>query len=227
MRKPPTGRGEAATDLGVALGVVLLSLVCTPAVTHIFRSQSGLAAVLLLAAFQFSAEGLVPLFLMALRGERFSDYGFNSRDIGKSITLSVLLVIAYDLALSVHAGKWLWVPFRRHNAVRISVSTGFPLSIVGLTVVVGVWGFFEAFFGVFFARKVNQLMQHDGNGWLAPGALGFALFNGLLHAAIGQGLAGFLGSFASGYAIAVIPAVTKNAWGSSLFQTATNAIGGL
>jgi hypothetical protein len=57
--------------------------------------------------------------------------------------------------------------------------------------------------------------------------LGFALFNGLLHAAIGQGLTGFLTSFASGYGIAVIPAITRNAWGSSLFQTATNAVGGL
>jgi hypothetical protein len=45
---------------------------------------------------------------------------------------------------------------------------------------------------VFFAKKLNQLMGHGGDGWLAPGVLGFALFNGVLHAAIGQGVTGFI-----------------------------------
>jgi hypothetical protein len=42
---------------------------------------------------------------------------------------------------------------------------------------------------------------------------------------IGQGTAGFVTSFASGYAIAVIPALTGNAWGSALVQSLTNAVG--
>jgi hypothetical protein len=55
----------------------------------------------------------------------------------------------------------------------------------------------------------------------------FALFNGLIHMTVGQGVEGFMFSFASGYAIAVIPAVTKNAWGSALVQTLTDAVGKL
>lgn len=227
MRTPTTNRSEAAIDFGVALGVVLVSLRCIPLLTAVFQHLSALAAAFILAAFQFAAEGLVPLILMAIRGERFSDYGFNWRNLGKSIALAVCLVVAYDLALSLHAGRWIWVPLRRHNAVRISFAAGFPLSLLGLIVVIATWGFFEAFFGVFVAKKLNQVVGHVGKGWLAPGVWGFALFNGLLHAAIGQGAAGFLTSFASGYAIAVIPALTTNAWGSSLFQTATNAVGGL
>jgi hypothetical protein len=227
VRTPTTNRSEAAIDFGVALGVVLASLRCVPLLTTVFPHLSALAAVFLLAAFQFAAEGLVPLILMAVRGERFSDYGFNLRNLAKSIALAVCLVVAYDLALSWHAGRWIWVPLRRHNAVRISFAAGFPLSLVGLVVVIATWGFFEAFFGVFVAKKLNQVVGHAGNGWLAPGVWGFALFNGFLHAAIGQGVTGFLTSFASGYAIAVIPALTANAWGSSLFQTATNAVGGL
>jgi|CZKR01.1.fsa_nt_gi hypothetical protein len=227
MRTPTTNRRDAAIDFGVALGVVLVSLRCIPLLTAVFRHLSAPAAVFILAAFQFAAEGLVPLILMAIRGERFSDYGFNWRNLGRSIALAVCLVVAYDLALSLHAEKWIWVPLRRHNAVRISFAAGFPLSLVGLIVVIATWGFFEAFFGVFVAKKLNQVMGRVGNGWLAPGVWGFALFNGLLHAAIGQGVAGFLTSFASGYAIAVIPALTTNAWGSTLFQTATNAVGGM
>jgi hypothetical protein len=222
-----TNRRTAAIDFGIALGVVLVSLACTPVLTPVFRRMRGLAFVLALAAFQFSSEGLVPMVLIAVHRERLSDYGFNWRKLGNSIALAVLLAIAYDLALSFHAGTLLWIPLRRHNAVRSSLAAGFPSSFIGLTIVVIVWGFLEAFFGVFFAKKLNQLTGHSGNGWFAPGVLGFALFNGVLHAAIGQGVSGFLTSFASGYGIAVIPAITKNSWGSGLFQTATNAVGRL
>jgi hypothetical protein len=226
LRTATTNRREAAIDCGVALAVVLVSLASLPMLTPVFRRLTGLAFVLVLAAFQFSSEGLVPLILIAIRRERFSDYGFTWLKVGNSIALAVLLAAVYDLALSLHAGSWVWIPLRRHNAMRNSLAAGFPSSVVGFIVVIAAWGFFEAFFGVFLAKKVNQLLGHDGNGWLAPGVLGFALFNGALHAAIGQGVAGFVTSFASGYGIAVIPALTKNAWGSGLFQTATNAVGG-
>ena len=95
----------------------------------------------------------------------------------------------------------------------MSLAAGFPLSLAGLAVTVAAWGFFEGFFGVFFARKLNLALGHSGRGWLSPGVLGFALFNGLIHLVIGQGLEGFLGSFASGYAIAVISAVTQQPLG--------------
>jgi hypothetical protein len=88
------------------------------------------------------------------------------------------------------------------------------------------WGFLEGFFGIYFSRKINVIVGHSGRGWLCPGVLAFALFNGIVHVLVGQGLEGFLDSFASGYAIAVIPAVTGNAWGGTFVQTLTNAVGG-
>jgi hypothetical protein len=57
--------------------------------------------------------------------------------------------------------------------------------------------------------------------------LAFALFNGGIHLIVGQGIEGFITSFASGYAITVVPAVTENAWGGTLVQTLTNAVGSL
>ncbi len=225
---PPAGaRRRAAMDLGVPVGVVLASLICTPALIPILRRLTGLSFVLALAAFQFSAEGLVPIIVIAIRRERFSDFGFNRLNLGRSIALALFLTIIYDIAMSLHAASWLWIPLRRHNAVRNSLAARFPLNLFGLLVVIAVWGFFEAFFGVFFAKKINETVGHSGQGWLAPGVLAFAVFNGVIHAAIGQGVAGFLTSFASGYGIAVIPAVTRNAWGSSIFQAATNAVGGI
>ncbi len=218
-------RSKAVTDLILAVGVVLVSLPWASPSNSLFRRMSGLTAVLALAGFQFTVEGLVPLLLIVARGERFSDYGFTSRNAGKSVAFAVMLAAAYDVVLSFHAAAWLWVPLRRHTAVRIALAAGFPLSLVGLAATIAAWGLLEAFFGVFFAKKVNQILGHSGNGWLAPGALGFGLFNGLLHFAIGQGIEGFVTSFGSGYAIGVIPAIIDNAWGSAVFQTLTNSVG--
>jgi hypothetical protein len=222
---PPLARSKALTDLILAVGVVLVSLPWASPSNSPFRRMSGLTAVLMLAAFQFTAEGLVPLLLIAVRRERLSGYGFTARNAGKSVVFAVMIAAAYDLALSFNAGAGLWVPLRRHTAVRMSLAAGFPLSLLGLAATIAAWGWLEAFFGVFFAKRVNQTLGHAGKGWLAPGALGFALFNGLLHFAIGQGIEGFLTSFASGYAIGVIPAITGNAWGSAVFQTLTNSVG--
>lgn len=155
----------------------------------LFRRMSGLAAVLMLAAFQFTAEGLVPLLLITIRRERLSGFGFTSRNAARSVAFAMVLAAAYDLALSFHAGTWIWVPLRRHTAVRMALAAGLPWSLVGLAAAtIAAWGLLEAFFGVFFAKRVNQMVGHGGKGWLAPGALAFALFNGLLHFAVGQGI---------------------------------------
>jgi hypothetical protein len=224
---PPLARSKAFTDLILTVGLVLVSISWASPSNSLFRRTSGLTAVLMLAAFQFTAEGLVPLLLIVTRHERLSGYGFTLRNTGKSVAFGVMFAAAYDLALSWHAGAWLWVPLRRHTAVRMSLAAGFPLSLIGLAATIAAWGWLEAFFGVFFARRVNQMVGQVGKGWLAPGALGFALFNGMLHFAIGQGIEGFLASFASGYVIGVIPAITDNAWGSTVFQTLTNSVGQL
>ncbi|MDD5543010.1 MAG: hypothetical protein PHX83_07520 [Acidobacteriia bacterium] len=180
---------------------------------------------LALAGFQFACEGLIPLLIMLVRHENFSHYGFTQRRVLRSLGLAIALAVICDLGMSWHAGTLLWIPFRRHSATRMALAAGFPANVLGLSIAVAVWGFFEAFFGVFFAKKLNEAIGHNGRGWLSPGTLGFAFFNGLIHFALGQGVSGFVSSFASGYAIAVIPAVTGNAWGSALVQTLTNAVG--
>jgi hypothetical protein len=223
----PLAPSKALTDIILAVGVVLVSLPWASPSNSLFRGKTGLTAVLMLAAYQFTAEGLVPLLLIAARRERLSDFGFTLRNAGKSVMFAVILAAAYDLALSWHADAWIWVPFRRHTAVRMALAVGFPWSLEALAASIAAWGLLEAFFGVFFARRVNEMLGHSGIGWLAPGALGFALFSGLLHFAIGQGIEGLLTSFASGYAIGVIPAIAENAWGSAVFQTLTNSVGRL
>jgi hypothetical protein len=221
-------RRAAAMDLLVIIGFFFLCYSSLPFMDPLLRRGHGLLTVFALAAYQFLFEGLAPLAIIAARRERFSDYGFTRRNLAKSLALAVILAAVYDAILSWHAGAALWIPMRRQPAVRMSLAAGFPAEFAGFAATVISWGFFEAFFGIFFARKLNCALAHHGAGWLSPGALGFALFNGLIHLTVGQGLVeGFLFSFASGYAIGVIPAVTGNAWGSALVQTLTDAVGKL
>jgi hypothetical protein len=162
---------------------------------------------------------------MIARRERLSRYGFTRRNAGTSVALGLTLAALNDLVASWYAGALLWVPLSRHSATRMALEAPLLAALAGLMVTVAVWGFTESFFGVFFAKKLNEALGRTGRGWLSTGVLGFAFFNGSIHLAIGQGGMGFLTSFASGYAIAVIPAVTENAWGSPVVQTLTNAIG--
>jgi hypothetical protein len=220
-------RRAAAVDLSVAIVFFLACSAAEPALDPLLRQGRGLPGVLALAGYQFACEGLAPLFIMMARRERLSTYGITRRNAGKSVALGLILAGLYDLAMSWRAGALLWVPLRRHSATRMSLAAGLPTSIVGLAVTVAAWGFAESFFAVFFSRKLNEALGRSGRGWLSAGTLGFAFFNGLIHYAIGQGFEGFMTSFASGYAIAVIPAVTENAWGSALVQIFTDAVGSL
>ena len=168
---------------------------------------------------------MAPLLIMIIRRERPSSYGLGRRNAGRSLALGLALAALYNLAMSWRLGALLWIPLYRHSATRMSLAAGLPVSVVGLVVTVAVWGFTEGFFGVYFAKKLNEALGRNGREWLSAGALGYAFFNGLIHLAIGQGVEGFVTCFASGYAIAVIPAVTANAWGSGLMQALTNAVG--
>jgi hypothetical protein len=220
-------RRAAAIDLAVVIAFFLACSAVEPVLDPRLRQGRGLAGVLVLAAYQFACEGVAPLAIMIARRERLSRYGFTRRNVGRSVALGLALAAFNDVAMSWHAGALMWIPLRRHSATRMSLGAGLPASVAGLLATVAVWGFTEGVFGVFFAKKLNESLGRIGRGWLSPGALGFAIFNGSIHLAIGQGVQGFLTSFASGYAVAMIPAVTGNAWGSIVVQTLTNAVGRL
>lgn len=227
-----TGRRQsvgnrAIADFGFVLAVFLLFSAALPRLDPVLRRGRGLPGVLSLAGYQFACEGLALVVVMVFRRETPADYGLRRANVVRSLGFAIGLACLYDLAMSWHAGTLLWLPFARQPAARISVHSGLPTAVAGVTLTLLVWGLLEGFFGVFFARKLDTIVHHSGRGWLSPGALGFAFFNGVIHLAVGQGVTGFLDSFASGYAIGVIPAVTGNAWGSVVFQTLTDAVGHL
>ena len=226
MHKKEEARSNAL-DLIILLLVFTAGSLCVPYLNPVLRSAHGFQFLLAMALFQLSVEGLAPVTLMLIRQEPFSRYGFTQNRLWSSLSLGLVLAVLYDAAMSFYAHAVLWIPLRRQPAIRIALAAGFPLNLLGIVITVATWGFLEGFFGIYFARKINTLLGHSGRGWLAPGVLAFALFNGGVHLIVGQGLEGFITSFASGYAIAVVPAVVENAWGGTFVQALTNAVGNL
>ena len=228
LRRPHARmRSRAAIDLAITIAFFIACFAVEPILDPIFRHGRGLGFVLAMSAYQFTLEGLMPLAIILVRREHLSDYGITNKNIVRSLLFALLLAAGYDLIVSLYAGTTMWVPMRRQPALRMSLAAGFPMSVLGIATIISVWGMIEGLFGVYFSRKLSQALGHSGRGWLAPGVVGFAVFNGIVHVGVRQGLRGFVTSFASGYAIAVISALTGNAWGSALFQALTDAVGGL
>lgn len=220
-------RQKAALDLALSLLAFAMCSLLIPYLNPRLRTAHGFRFVFATALYQLCSESLVPVVLLIVRREHFSWYGFRKSRIASSIGLGVLLALLYDAGISVYSNALLWLPLRRQPAIRLSLAAAFPFNLLGICITVVVWGFLEGFFGIYFARKVNVLVCHSGDGWFALGVLAFALFNGSVHVLVGQGPEGFITSFVSGYAMAVVPAITGNAWGGTLVQTLTNAVGKL
>ena len=72
---PPPARSKALIDLILAVGVVLVSLPWASPTHSPVSAHEWPHGVLMLAAFQFTAEGLVPLLLIAIHRERLSGFG--------------------------------------------------------------------------------------------------------------------------------------------------------
>ena len=222
---PGAEQRKAVVDLAIVIAVFVLGSLSIPALDPILRRGHGVTGAVTLAAYQFTLEGLAPFLLILLRRESLRAYGLTRDGVGRSLALAVALAIVYDASMSWYSGAPAWIPLRRQPATRMSLEAGIPGALVGIAVTVAVWGAAEGFFGVYLASKVSRALRAPYRGWLSSGALAFALFNGAVHLIVGQGLEGFITSFASGYAIAVIPSVTGNAWGSLLVQTLTNSAG--
>lgn len=221
----PDPRTSAAVDLIILLTVFALGFLMVPSLNLFAGQYHGLLVVFAAAAMQFLVEGAAPLAVMAVRNEQFASYGFTRRKLVIALGMAVGTALLYDFAYSCMTREFLWIPFGRHGVLRMAASSGFFSAALGVPLVLLVWGFIEAFFGIYFAKKVNLALGHDGSGWNAPGVLAFAVFNGAIHWMLGQGVGGFVSSLATGYAVTAIPAMTENAWGGILVQVLTNAIG--
>ena len=140
-------RSRAIVDLVVSILVFAIVALSIPWLNPIIWRGHGIAPFFAACLYQFLIEGVAPLALMLVRGEKFSDYGFVRRGLLRSLALGFVLVALYDASLSVMSGSLDWIPLIRQPETRMALAAGLSFVLFAFPLEALNWGFLEGFFG--------------------------------------------------------------------------------
>lgn len=165
------------------------------------------------AAAQFGVAGLGISLVCIWRKERFSQFGLKTKNICKAIigTIACFVpMIVYTFASGQFRG---YRPF----SIMITddvLSAGAATSIIGMTLIIVVWGFFEGFNYVVICDKINKRYP-SANQWLDYGAISCAIVCILFHpfSISFWGIIEIVATFAAIYGMLIVKKKTGNAWG--------------
>lgn len=181
-----------------------------------FVTDSNISIIprlLLNAGVQFGIAGLGITVVCLLRKEKFSQFGLTKRNMGKSITGSVICFIPSICYIFVSGQFTGYHPFSILVTNDV-IASGIPLSILGMALIVVVWGFFEGFNYVVICDKINRRYP-AANQWLDYGAITCAIFCVLFHplSISFWGIIEIVTTFIAIYGMLIVKKKTGNAWG--------------
>lgn len=170
--------------------------------------------LLLNAAVQFGVAGMGISLVCILRKERFSQFGLKIKNISKAIIGTILCfvpIIAYIFVSGQYSG---YRPFSTILVTKDVLSAGVPVSIIGMTIIIVVWGFFEGFNYVVICDKINKRYP-SSNQWIDYGAITCAIVCILFHpiSISFWGIIQIITTFIVIYGMLIIKKKTGNAWG--------------
>lgn len=177
------------------------------------NSISVIPRLLLNALLQFGIAGLGITIVCIFRKEKFTQFGLTKKNIVKAIVGTVICFIpsiCYVFASGQFAG---YQPFRILIADAVMAS-GIPISILGMGIIVVVWGFFEGFNYVVICEKINR--RYPTNRlWLDYGAITCAAICILFHPISTSfwGIVEIVTNFIAIYGMLIVRKKTGNAWG--------------
>lgn len=175
---------------------------------------SAIPRLLVNAVLQFGIAGLGVSIVCILRKENFSYFGLVKKNCVKSIFWTIICFIPTVLYV-IFSGQYTgYHPF--HILVTDSViKRGFPISVIGMAIIIVVWGFFEGFNYVVIADKINKRYPST-NQWLDYGAIVCALVCILFHPLTLSfwGIVSIFTTFIAIYGMLVVKKKTENAWGA-------------
>ena len=169
--------------------------------------------ILLNAGIKFGVAGLGIVSVMIFRKESFSSYGLKMDNIVKSILgtiVSFLPVIIFIFASGNFKGYHpLHISLTRHV-----LSGEFPINILGMCLILLVWGFFEGFNYAVISDKINKHYPTKST-WLNYGAITCALICLLFHSIKIDfwGIIELITTFVAIYGMLIVKTKTNNAWG--------------
>ena len=165
--------------------------------------------------FQFGLAGLGSLIVICYRNEKLKEYGLTKNNFFKTIVLSITVCIPSMIFLLMNNEIDSYLPLKNCTFTRVFLSSGFPVNILGYTLIALVWGFAEGFNYVVISKKINDRFVSK-NKWLNYGAIVCGIVCILIHGMIGFDLYTIfeaLSTFIIIYGMLVIKDETNNAWG--------------
>ncbi|MDO4978481.1 MAG: hypothetical protein Q4E53_14625 [Eubacteriales bacterium] len=175
---------------------------------------SVIPRLLVNAVVQFGVAGIGISLVCILRKERFSQFGLKTKNMGKTIIGTALCfapIIGYILASGQFRG---YKPFGTILITKDVLSAGVPVSIIGMAIIIVVWGFFEGFNYVVICDKVNKRYPST-NQWIDYGAITCAIVCILFHqiSISFWGIVEMVTTFIAIYGMLIVRKKTGNAWG--------------
>lgn len=201
----------ALVTLGVflfyaATGKQLMSIVANSNISVIPR-------LLLNAGVQFGVAGLGITIVCILRKESFTHFGLIRKNIFKAIIGTIICFVPSICYIFLSGQFNGYQPF----SILITddvIASGIPFSILGMALIVLVWGFFEGFNYVVICDKINRRYPTT-NEWVDYGAITCAIVCILFHpfSTSFWGIVEIITTVIAIYGMLMVKKKTGNAWG--------------
>ena len=157
--------------------------------------------------------GLGITIVCILRKEKFTHYGLIRKNAFKAIIGIVICFIPSICCIFISGQFSGYQPF----SILITddvIASGFPFSIIGMALIVVVWGFFEGFNYAVVCEKIDRRYPSKKK-WLDYGAITCAIICILLHpfSTSFWGIIEIITTFIAIYGMLIVRKQTGNAWG--------------
>ena len=201
---------------GITLGVFLLYCLSGRQLRSFVLGGGASLPLRLLASagMQFGLAGLGITVVCILRREPFSSFGLQKAHTIRAIAGTALCFLPYLGYLAVSGQFDGWQPFDLLVADQVFDSGNPWMVLLGMGLVILVWGFFEGFNYAVIAEKINRRYPSH-RFWLDYGALICALVCLLLHPLRFSlwGALEIITTFLGIYGMLLVRKRTGNAWG--------------
>lgn len=174
---------------------------------------SVIPRLLLNAGVQFGIAGLGITIVCILRKEKFTLFGLRKKNVIKAIVGTILCFVPSIFYIFI-SGQ-----FNGYQPLSILITgdviaSNFPFSILGMALIIIVWGFFEGFNYAVICEKINRRYPSK-NQWLDYGAITCAIISLLFHplSISFWGIVEIITTFIAIYGMLIVKKKTGNAWG--------------
>ena len=199
----------------VTFGVFLVYATLGNQIEHCVTADrlSIVPRLLLTAAVQFGIAGLGVTMVCIMRKEHFTQFGLKRKNSFRAILWTIPCFLP-SVCYIVLSGQFNgYHPF--HIMITDDViASGFPFSVIGMAIIIVVWGLFEGFNYVVICDKINRRYPRS-NQWFDYGAITCAVVGILFHplSISFWGIVEIITTFLAIYGMLLVKKKIGNAWG--------------